>query len=120
MKKEEDIKEQFKKVLISTVKVISDEKSPLSTLTQQKTQSLENTQEVLGSIFLSLEATPSMEQSIQPVVNPEFFIEVATKSNSLNVRQTPSVSSPIVSKLRNGTKVSLVDSNVLNGPDLVS
>ncbi|SVC84665.1 uncharacterized protein METZ01_LOCUS337519, partial [marine metagenome] len=97
-------------------KLILDKKSLPSKLAQQKTQSVENTQEVLGSIFLSLEATPSMEQSIQPVVNPEFFIEVATKSNSLNVRQTPSVSSHIVSKLRNGTKVSLVDSNVLNGP----
>ena len=41
---------------------------------------------------------------------PEYFVLIVTKGNSLNVRQTPSASSPVVASLPNNSKVPFVSS----------
>ena len=54
--------------------------------------------EITGKIFLSQETSPLKKDE-------NFLILITTRGNSLNVRERPSSSSPVIAKLSKGTKV---------------
>ena len=67
----------------------------------------------LLAVFLSgtLVFAQDPMDSIGSATNAEYFVLIATKGNPLNVRQKPSASSPIVTRLPNGSKVPLAEMN---------
>ena len=50
------------------------------------------------------------KHAIDSEIDAEYFVLIVTKGNSLNVRQTPSASSPVVASLPNNSKVPFVSS----------
>ena len=68
------------------------------------------TPEISGEIFLSRVAKPIND-------NTKYFILVATKSNSLNVRKNPSSSSPVIARLLKGSKVPHIKNNTPENRD---
>ena len=82
---------------------------PIQPVPSQKSE-MKKPEEPITEKALENGASFDRKQLVKPADNAKPFVIVTTKGNSLNVRQTPSVLSPIVSKLSNGSKVPLVKS----------
>ena len=67
---------------------------------------------ILLAVFLSgsLVFAQDPKHAIDSEIDAEYFVLIVTKGNSLNVRQTPSASSPAVASLPNNSKVPFVSS----------
>jgi len=67
---------------------------------------------ILLAVFLSgsLVFAQDPKHAIDSEIDAEYFVLIVTKGNSLNVRQTPSASSPVVASLPNNSKVPFVSS----------
>ena len=93
-------------VLSSTVSPTNSD--PVQPVPSQKSE-MKKPEEPITEKPLENGASFDLKKPVKPTGKAEYFVIVATKGNSLNVRQTPSVLSPIVSKLTNGSKVPLIE-----------
>ena len=93
-------------VLSSTVSPTNSD--PVQPVPSQKSE-MKKPEEPITEKALENGASFDRKQLVKPAVNAKPFVIVTTKGNSLNVRQTPSVLSPVVSKLTNGSKVPLIE-----------